>query len=384
MKIAFFDYVLTQGNAIGKCNLGILKALCHEHEFIVFSVEFDNPCPERIRWVRIPAVQRPLALLFIIFHFLAPIFYLWHRLRWKVHFDLVQMVESNLMFGDISYSHFCHRYFLQSRWNQIRSGGLRGGFRWLDHWFHSLLEPWTYRHARWIIVPSQGLARELIAVYPFASSKIRVLSNPVDIELMHRPETFHAEQLRQQLGFSSSDIVLAFVAGGHFERKGLPNLLNALKMCEGKNLKLVVVGGYPGLVAQYEQYVREIGLEKAIAFVGMQSDVRPYLWASNALVLPSFYEVFPLVALEAAAAGLPLLVTSLNGIEEFLRDGANGFTIRTNDAEGISSCLSRFAILPATNRECLGLTAQRNVEQYDPISFARAWSGIYREVIGWA
>jgi glycosyltransferase involved in cell wall biosynthesis len=383
MKIAFFDHVLTQRNAIGKCNLGILKALCHEHEFTVFSVEFDNPCPKRIRWVHVPAIRRPLALLFITFHMLAPLFYLWHRLRWKARFHLVQMVESNLMFGDISYSHFCHRYFLKSHWDQIRSSGLRGRFRWLDHWLHSLMEPRTYRNARWIIVPSQGLARELTAAYPFAGSKIRVLSNPVDVDLMRRPAGFNGEQLRQQLGFLPSDIVLAFVALGHYERKGLPNLLDALKICASQQLKLVVVGGDPGLVAQYEVHVRELGLEQSIVFVGKKSDIRPYLWASNALILPSLYEVFPLVALEAAAAGLPVLATPLNGIEEFLRDGANGFTIRSNDAEGISACLSKFAILPATNRESLGLTAQRSVEQYDPISFARAWSGIYREVVGW-
>jgi glycosyltransferase involved in cell wall biosynthesis len=148
-------------------------------------------------------------------------------------------------------------------------------------------------------------------------------------------------------------------------------------------MKLLIVGGTQGIIELYERRVREMGLAKNIVFVGMQSDVRPYLWVSDALVLPSYYEVFPLVALEGAAAGLPLLVTPLNGVEEFLHDGANGIAIKTHDAEAISQCLRQFAELSATNRKGLGLAAQGNVRKYDPVFFAEAWSGIYREVAEW-
>ena len=162
MKIALFDYVVTQNNGIGKADLAILAALCHEHEFTVFSVEFENPCPERIRWVRIPALKRPLVLLFVTFHLLAPLCYLWHRLRYRVHFDHVQIIESNLLFGDIAYSHFCHRAFLKDHWKDAGATGLRGALRWLDHWLHARLEPCVYRRASRIVAPSRGLARELI------------------------------------------------------------------------------------------------------------------------------------------------------------------------------------------------------------------------------
>jgi hypothetical protein len=53
-KIAIFDYKVIF-NSIGGCHLRMLRGLCHEHEFTVFAVEFENPCPERIRWVRILA-----------------------------------------------------------------------------------------------------------------------------------------------------------------------------------------------------------------------------------------------------------------------------------------------------------------------------------------
>ena len=45
MKIALFDYIVTPDNAIGKCNRAIVGGLCDEHDFTVFSVEFENPAP---------------------------------------------------------------------------------------------------------------------------------------------------------------------------------------------------------------------------------------------------------------------------------------------------------------------------------------------------
>jgi hypothetical protein len=74
MKIAILDYVVTRNNPGGSSRLTMLEALCHEHEFTVFSAQFENPCPERIRWVRVPVVTRPQALLYVAFHLLATVF----------------------------------------------------------------------------------------------------------------------------------------------------------------------------------------------------------------------------------------------------------------------------------------------------------------------
>lgn len=378
MKIAIFDYSVTGRNAIGKCHLSILAALCHEHDFTVFSVAFENPCPERIRWVRVPAVQRPLALLFLTFHFLAPLRYWWYRIHHRARFDLVQIVESNLLFGDIAYSHFCHRAFLKYHWRVIEATGIRGFFRWLDHRLHAAVEPWTYRRASQIVVPSRGLARELAQEYPFASSKIAVLPNPVDVDRMSRPEQFNIEEFRLGLGFLGEDLLLAFVALGQYERKGLPLLLDALRLCSDPRIKLVVVGGTEDLVAAYRERVNRMGLAQQVLFTGMQQDVRPYLWAADVFALPSNYEVFPLVVLEAAAAGLPLLVTALNGVEEFFRDGESGFLVRRQDPQSLSEGLRRLGRLLPADLAALGKSAQASVGQYDPRFFANAWTVLYQ------
>ncbi len=378
MRIALFDYIVTSDNAIGKCDLAILAALCEEHEFTVFSTRFENPRPERIRWVRVPAPRRPMVLLYVVFHLLAPLCYAWDCLRHRMRFDVVQVIESNLLFGDIAYSHFCHRAFLERHWKRIGAEGLRGALRWLDHRLRALLEPWVYRRARRIVAPSHGLCRELTSAYPGASAKIRVLANPVDLDSLRPSADFDRWAFRESLGWTSEDVVLVFVALGHYERKGLPLLLEALRAANDSRLKVMVVGGSRGSIAAYRERANKSGLNGSVKFVQTQKDVRPYLWAADALTLPSHYEVFPLVALEAAAAELPLLVTPLNGVEEFLRDGENGLLMQHN-APGVSDCIARFAGMPVETRRSMGQRARADVERYGIAEFVVGWSRLYAE-----
>src|SRR5882724_11130498 len=108
-RVAIFDYQITARNPIGSCHLQVLKALSDEIAFTVFAVDFENPNPGKIDWIRISVPRRPLALLFLAYHIVAPIAFLWHRWRRGVRFDLIQTVESKSWPpGDVVYSHFCH------------------------------------------------------------------------------------------------------------------------------------------------------------------------------------------------------------------------------------------------------------------------------------
>lgn len=376
MKIAIFDYRVTKTNAIGSCHLRILEALCLEHEFTVFAVEFENPCPDRIRWVRIPAVRRPMALLFLTFHVLAPIYYLLYRLTHAARFDLIQTIESQSLLGQLCYSHFCHRAYIRRHWEESPVPGMHGAVRWLAHWLNALLEEHVLQNAGRIVVPSHGLARELLAEYPQCENKVQILPNAVDAQRMQSPQEFNRESFRQGLGLKPRDFAIVFVSLGHYERKGLPQLLDALKLVDCSTLKLIVVGGTAQLLSPYRKLVAEMGLDAQVSFVGMQKDVRPYLWSADVFALPSAYEVFPLVALEAAAAGLPLLATRLNGVEEFLVDGANGFLVKKNGADLARGIMKSMSLSPGDLRK-MGEQARRSVQRFSTEAFVDRWRLIY-------
>jgi glycosyltransferase involved in cell wall biosynthesis len=376
LRIAVFDYKTIPNNPTGGCNRRMLSGLCHEHEFTVFAAEFDNPCSERIRYVRVPAIQRPLALLFITFHLFAPIAYLVHRLRHRARFDRVQTSEANLVLGDISYSHFCHRRFLRDHRSQIAGTGLGARLRVLFHRLESLLEPWVYGKVKRIVVPSQGLRRELTAEYPTTGDKITVIANPVDVESMRRPADFDSAAFRAAHHLDGDRVVLVFAALGHYERKGLPQLLDAMVRCGDGRLTLMVVGGSSNLVEQYRGICRDKKIEDRVIFMGMQKDVRPFYWGADAFVLPSFYEVFPLVALEAAASGLPLIVTPVNGIEEFVVHRRNGIIMQSS-TESVLAALQEFLAMDGAARARMGESAAADVQKYGVGPFVDRWKAFY-------
>ncbi|MGH9630258.1 MAG: glycosyltransferase family 4 protein [Bryobacteraceae bacterium] len=375
-KIAIFDYKVVPTNAIGSCHLRILKQLCREYKFTVFAVEFDNPDPERIEWVRIPAPTRPLALLFIVYHLLAPLYYMFYRLRHGIRFDAIQVIESNLAFGDVAYVHFCHRHYLKHQFFPSGPKGLRGLLRFLDHQLHAWVEPWVFRRAKALVVVSNGGARELEREYPFVKSKLKVISNSVDVEQMSRPRDFDRLSFRRNLGVQDNDFVIVFAALGHFERKGLPLLMQAISRRGRQEVKLLVVGGEPDLVKTYRQQAGGLGIADQVIFTGMQQDVRPYLWCADAFALPSAYEVFSLIGLEAAAAGLPALITQLNGVEEYITPENGILVART--VESIEEGLEKLLTLTPGERTRMGENARASVQVYSSERFAAAWRDFYK------
>jgi glycosyltransferase involved in cell wall biosynthesis len=373
MRIAVFDYRVVGTNPSGSCHRALLDGLCREHDFTVYAAEFDNPCPERITWVRVPVPRRPQALLFVSYHLAAPLRYLLERARGRGRHDLVQMIESNLLFGDLSYVHFCHGAFL--RRSPPRRPTVRAWLRWLDHRLHAAVEPRTFRRVRRIVVPSEGLAQELRHEYPITAGKLSVISNAVDRQRMEQPADFDRHAWRSSLGLRDGDIAVVFTALGHFERKGLPMLLQALRQVDDR-FKLLVIGGQPGLVRAYQSDAARMDLDGKVSFVGMRDDVRPYLWSGDVFALPSTYEAFPLAALEAAAAGLPLLATKLHGLTDLLLDGDNGYVLEPTQAS-VAAALQRFGRLGEEDRHVMGQSARAAAQLYGVDAFVASWRKLY-------
>jgi glycosyltransferase involved in cell wall biosynthesis len=373
LRIAIFDHKITRNNPIGSCHLAMLRALAAEHEFIVFAVEFDNPWPDKIRFIRVPSPMRPLAALFVIYHVNALLCYGLYRLRGGAKPDLVQALESNLTFGDLLYSHFCHGMYLKRHWKRSGARGLRGAFRWLDHQLHAWMERFTYPRAKYVVVPSRGLARELKEEFPYIEDKLSVLPNPISLDRLQVPPEFDRQALRHSLGIDERDLVCLFVALGQFERKGLPLLMQALGTPGMERFKLIVVGGESDLIARFGANYQ---LGDRVKFVGMQSDVRPYLWSSDVFVFPSLYETFSLVTYEAAASGLPIVVSQLYGVEDLLVDGDNGFLIETSVA-GVRAGLERFLSLSPEARHAMGQRARLAASACSEDHFVDAWRAFY-------
>jgi UDP-glucose:(heptosyl)LPS alpha-1,3-glucosyltransferase len=123
--------------------------------------------------------------------------------------------------------------------------------------------------------------------------------------------------LRVSLGFSPDDFVILFM-GNEFGRKGLKGLLEALAAFGKSTVKLLVVGG--GDVRAYGKFAAELGIAGNVRFMGSVPSPENLYLAADAFVLPTLYEPFGIVILEAMAAGVPVITSRLSGATEGMKD----------------------------------------------------------------
>jgi len=375
MRIAIFEYKVISTNPAGSCVLKFLSELYRYHDFTVFSLEFENPQPNHIRFIKIRSPHRPLALLFICFHIIAFIYFSIERLKGE-KYDLIQYNECNFLIGKISYVHFCHRAYLRKFWLQDKEKGFRGILRLIDHKLHAFIEPVAFNRVQRIIVPSSGLKEELEEEYPFTKNKISIIPNPIDLEYFAPNEKFDSRSFRNNYGIHSKNLVVIFIALGHYRRKGLHLLLDSI--CSMRNVHLFVVGGEKDLIKKWKRRSENMNLGRRVHFVGFQKDIRPFLWSSDIFTLPSHYEIFSLAIYQAAAAALPLILTPIYGIDELIEQGNCGYLV-PRSSDGIRSALVWFSKMPKECREAMGIEARRKVSKYDSKAFVESWKLIFSE-----
>ncbi|MFH1055287.1 MAG: glycosyltransferase family 4 protein [Candidatus Altiarchaeota archaeon] len=182
----------------------------------------------------------------------------------------------------------------------------------------------THRNFKKLIALSKGNLREVQHYYGVPDEYIRLIPNGVNIEEF-TPENrkLYRTDVRRMHGIDENDIVLLFV-GWEFKRKGLRHVIEALPHLP-KDVKLVAVGGDKR--QPYERRAAELGVSDRVVFTGHSSEARKYYASADLFVFPTAYEGFSMATLEAAASGLPVLATLVNGTEDLIREGENGFFI---------------------------------------------------------
>jgi glycosyltransferase involved in cell wall biosynthesis len=326
-----------------------------------------------LEWIRVRGPRRPFSLWYPWFFVLGSAI-LRRRARGLVH------TTGAIVFNraDVSTVHFCHRAF------KAREGARRGARRSLLYRFNAavasgmsrLAERYCYRPARTrhLVAVSHGVARELVEFFPPIAGTVSVIPNGVDASAF-APDRQVRTRVRSELGIHDSELVAVFV-GGDWDRKGLRYAIEAVGRVPA--WRLVVVG--PGEVDRYREIARHARADARVMFLGPKSDTGPYYAAADAFVMPTAYEAFPLVTLEAAAAGLPLLVSRVNGVEELVVEGQNGWFIG-RDADDIAARLVELAS-DRRRGQAMGVCARRAGARFNWAQAVDAYDRLYEKLIG--
>jgi glycosyltransferase involved in cell wall biosynthesis len=156
--------------------------------------------------------------------------------------------------------------------------------------------------------------------------------NGIDVDHFAEPVEFAdaADDKRMQ-AIGKEDIVLGNVAGFREEKKQ-EDLVRAAKELRdsGYPIKVLLVGSGPRQRI-VERHIESYDMREHVILTGLQKDVRPYLKQMDCFILSSHQETFSLAALEAMAAGKPLIMTDVGGAGEMVENGVNGFLFTPGD-----------------------------------------------------
>ncbi len=209
-----------------------------------------------------------------------------------------------------------------------------------------------------VICNSNMVKEDIQRHFGLPEKKLHVIYSGVDTEHYHpRLQTIHRHETRAKLGIPADAPLFLFVGSG-FERKGLNLALHALAALPD-SAHLIVIGR-DRHASRYERLAHKLGLRARAHFLGAQEDLRPFYGAADAVVLPTLYDPFPNVALEAMACGLPFVTSLKSGAAELLREGENGFVCDALDSTAFAVKLA--CLLEPDVARRLGEAARRTVE----------------------
>lgn len=205
------------------------------------------------------------------------------------------------------------------------------------------------------------VAKEIQEHYPLVDpKKICAVHNGVEWkELEHPFQEGLAKRVEvlAELGLHQDCFQFLFI-GNEYGRKGLRLLLWALSLLKEKNFELSVVGKERDQEA-YIAYAKELGLDKQVRFFGAVKDAKPFYAAADCLVVPSLYDPFANVTVEALAFGVPVISSSSNGGSEVLASPEMGVIF--NDLESpdeLAVCLAKAMGNPKTASQAATLRKQ--------------------------
>jgi D-inositol-3-phosphate glycosyltransferase len=225
----------------------------------------------------------------------------------------------------------------------------------------------------------------MVSLYGARPDKIEIIPPGVNLSRFHRLPKVEA---RQRIGVGVDHKMILFV--GRIQRlKGIDTLMRAMARVRRdypsltQNLCISIIGGDPAseLSVESEEFERlqvlkaELAIDDLVMFLGAkdQDALVNYYAAAEMVVMPSHYESFGMVALEAMACGTPVIASDVGGLTYIVEDGFNGYLVPRQDVDALAEKILLLLRYPHLRNQ-LGEQARRWVERF-------SWEAIGADII---
>lgn len=361
---------VVNGFAIGGGELKLLELIselkqryAQQYRIVVASVGQSGPLEEKFRKVA------DRTEIFIKRHpyDVAQIFGLIRLIRE----ERIQLIQTTLFYADILGT----------------IAGVLAGIRNIISWEvyteqYSLKQKWAYRLASkgfsTIIAVSDATRKKIIHQYHLPENKVRTIHYGVDVKkFLHR----NPYKIRKTLGIPQNAIVFGTIAR-LTEQKGHRYLIEAISKVVPRfpHAVFLWIGDGP-LRSSLIQLARELNVLSYIHFLGFRSDVDSLLSVIDVFVLPSLYEGFPNVILEAMVCGKPVVATHVDGTPEAVIHGKTGLLVPPRDPETLGEALIQMAQNPIMRKK-MGENGKKRIHEYFLLEYQlSAFDQLYHELV---
>jgi glycosyltransferase involved in cell wall biosynthesis len=269
---------------------------------------------------------------------------------------------------------FCQIPTLISTAHNTRETSQGGG----PTWHKELLYRATDRLAdRTTVICNAGFERYL-RVKAAPPHKLCMIPNGIDTEMFTRSEPGR-QRTRKALGLGSEFVWLA--VGRLVKQKDYPTLLRALQLLKRRDFT-VLIAGEGRLQGELEAECDQRGLSGHVRFCGLREDIQPLYNAADAFVMSSEFEGLSLALMEAAAMGLPAVVTRAGGNPEIVAHGLTGYLVPPGDSTQLSAALQRLMETTPDSLRIMSRAARRHcLEHYRMAAVMDQWLDLYAEYL---
>jgi UDP-glucose:(heptosyl)LPS alpha-1,3-glucosyltransferase len=327
----------------------LLRALvAHGDEVHLLTPGASPPVPgvavHRLRVPPLPPAARVVAIALLARRAL-------HRRTW----DVVQSHERTLGQDVYRAGEGCHRAYLEHRDD-------RGG-RGLYHRAVLALERRIFATTPVIVAIARIGKEEIERLYGVEPGRVSVVYNGVDLERFHPANRVQSgAAARREADVSGMDRIVLYVGSG-YGRNRLRTAIEALAKLDDKRFRLAVIGRDDETA--YRALADQIGVGGRVLWLGARPDVEHWYAAADVVVLPTRYEPFGNVHLEALASGTPVVTSARAGGAEVIVEGVNGAVCEPHDAAAFAAGIERLSGQDASIR----ISAAR--ASAEPFTYAR-------------
>jgi glycosyltransferase involved in cell wall biosynthesis len=338
----------------------VAERMAGAHKVHLFARRAEEIDLSKIKWHRMPGLPWPELLDFASYYALAK-FAISKRC-----FDIVHSIGINAMAANVITIQNIQpakskAYSQQSERRRVSIPRKLSRRLYLETTASIERKAYTHRPLQTpplFLAVSRGVEKELRYHYDIGPAPVRIVPNAADTDVFKPLQATERENWRRANGFDPRDIMLIF-AGGEWARKGLDIAIQTLAKLPLPNVKLFIAGNDPDFRG-FESLATEVGVRDRVIFGGFRRNMPVVLGASDIFFFPSRYEAFSLATIEAAACGLPIVASRINGAEDFINPGENGFFIEHNPEQAAKTL--RPLIANADLRKTMGSSARKLVE----------------------